>query len=348
MSEASAEERSEAPTPRQIQQARRSGRVAFSRDLVVALSMATACVVLVATAPAGIAGLLQLMREALGGAAKSIAISAAAKAGLEVLLVNLAVPGGALLLVACLVGVTQTRGLATALPLRPDARRVRPAIGRVLGRDRIVEAGKGIFALCILFAVAGWSMRPATSSLAALSGASAGRSLRAVGILGERLSIHLTVAMLALGAADYLLQRQRHRKALRMSRNEVKREHRESEGEPGHKAERLRLHHEFMQEQALGDVAEADFVMVHTGFLAVAIRYDRKSSSAPVVIVKGERLRAQAIEASARAAGVTVFVDAHAAGALASVGEGEEIPSALYQLVAECLVRAESTVQAEN
>jgi type III secretion protein U len=348
MSEASTEEKGESPTPRRIEQARRRGKVAVSRDLAAALSMATACIVLVATASSGVAVLLQLMVEALRGATQSMAFSVAAQAGLEVVLVNLAVPASALLLVGCLVGVAQTRGLATALPLRPDGRRVLPAIGRVLGRDRVVEAGKGILALGVLFAVAGWSMRPAMLGVAALSGASAGRILRAVGVLGGRLAIHLTVAMLALGAADYLLQRQRHRKALRMSRDEVKREHRDSEGEPVHKAERLRLHHEFMQKQALGDVANADFVVVHAGVLAVGIRYDRKSSGAPVVNVKGERLGAQAMEAAARAAGVPVFVDAHWAGALALVDEGEEIPEALYALVAECLLRAEAMGQARN
>jgi len=348
MSEASTKERSEAPTPRRIQQARRRGQVAISRDLGAALCMATACVVLIATASSGVAGLLQVMREALEGAAKSMATSGVAKAGMEVVLVTLAVPAGALWLVACLVGVAQTGGLATARPLRPDGSRALPAMGRVLGGDRVVEAGKGILAVGVLVAVAGWSMRPAMSGVAALGGASAGRILRAVGVLGGRLAIHLTVAMLALGAADYLLQRQRHRKALRMSRDEVKREHRESEGEPTHKAERLRLHHEFMQEQALGDVAEADFVVVHAGVLAAAIHYDRAGSSAPVVRVKGERLRAHAMEASARASGVPVFVDAHWARSLASVDEGEEIPEALYELVAECLVRAEAMGQARN
>jgi flagellar biosynthesis protein FlhB len=350
MPESSTDEKNEAPTARRIQQARQSGQVAISRDLATALSVAVACVVLVATASAGAAGLLRLMRESLGGATKANAISMAAKSGFEAVLLNIGVPGGALLLAACLVGVTQTQGLATALPLRPDVRRVLPALGRVLGRDQRMEAGKGFLSLCLLFVVAFWSIRPAVSCIASLGGASAARILRTVGVLGQRLAIHLTVVIVTLGAADYLWQRHRHGKALRMSRDEVKREHRQSEGEPAHKAERLRLHHEFMQEVTLGDVTKADFIVVHVhiGVVAAAIRYDEKSSSPPVVLLKGDGGRAQAIAAAARAAGVPAVVDPDLARALGSLDEGGEIPEALYQSVAECLLRTDTIGQTEN
>ena len=348
MADLSSEERTEAPTPRRIQQSRRAGQVATSRDLAAALAMATACVVLVATARAGVAGLVQAMREAMVGAAKATALFAFAKAGLEVAVVTLAPPVGALLVVACLVGVMQARGLAAALPLMPEARRVLPSLGKVLGRERALEAGKGFVVVCFLFAVAFWSIRPAISAIAGLSGASAAQILRAIGVLGEHLAIRLTVAMLALGAVDFLWQRHRHGKALRMSRDEVKREHRESEGEPAQKAERLRLHQEIMREQALGEVTEADLVVVHAGIIAAAIRCDLASASAPVVMMKGERRVAQAIEAAARAAGVPVVVDPALVRALASVDDGGEIPESLYEQVAECLVRVQAKGQSEN
>jgi flagellar biosynthesis protein FlhB len=314
--------------------------------------MATACVVLVATANAGAAGLVEAMREAMAGATKSTTIFAAARSGLEIALLTLSLPVGALLGVACLAGLAQTRGLATALPLLPEGRKVLPTLGRVVGRDRAMEAGKGCLALGILLAVGFWSIRPAISCIAALGGASAARILRAVGVLGEYLAIRLTVAMLALGAADFLWRHHRHRKALRMSRDEVKREHKESEGEPSHKAERLRLHQEGMQEQASGDVAEADFVVVESGVMvgvmAAAIRYDREARGAPVVMVKGEHRHAQAIEAAARAAGIPVLIHPGLVRALASVDDGCEIPPALYEQVAECLVRVQAMGQAEN
>jgi flagellar biosynthesis protein FlhB len=348
MADSSAEERTESPTPRRIQEARRTGQTPISRDLAAALVVATACVVFVATASAGVGGLLQAMRETMVGASKSTAMAAAAKSGLEVVALTLALPMGALLAVACLAGVVQTRGLATVRPLRPEARRVLPSLDRVLGCDRVIEAGKGVIGLAVLFIVAFWSIHPVISSIAALSGASAVQILRAIGVLGERLAIHLTMALLALGTADFLWQRHRRGKALRMSRDEVKREHRESEGEPAHKAERFRLHQEFMHEQTIGDVNGADFVVVHAGLMAVAIRYDRASASAPVVMVKGEHRHAQAIEVAARADGVPVFVDPELARALALVEHGGEIPEALYERVAGCLVQVQAKGQPEN
>jgi flagellar biosynthesis protein FlhB len=316
--------------------------------------MATACVVLVATANAGIAGLVEAMREAMAGATKSTTLSAAARSGLEIAVLTLSLPVGTLLVVACLAGLAQTRGLATAWPLLPAGRKVLPTLHRVFGRDRAVEAGKGCIVLGILLAACFWSIRPAISGIAALGGASAARILRAVGVLGEHLAIRLTVAMLALGAADFLWQHHRHRKALRMSRDEVKREHKESEGEPAHKAERLRLHQECMQEQASGDVTEADFVVVQSGgmaggvagVMAAAIRYDREARVAPIVMVKGEHRHAQAIEAAARAAGIPVLIHPDLVRALASVDDGGEIPPALYEQVAECLVWVQGLGQA--
>ena len=340
MADALSEERTEAPTPRRIQQARRGGQVAISRNLGAALAIATACGVLVVAAQAGIAGLVLAMREALEGATQAPAVSAALGAGLEVAVLTLAPLVVVLWVVACLVGVVQTRGLATTWPLRPDASRLLPSLNRVFGRDRAIEAGKGAIGFGTLFVVAVWTLRPTAFGVAALGGASAAQVLRAMGTLGERLSIRLAVATLALGAADYGWQRHRHGKALRMGRDEVKRELRESEGEPTHKAERLRLHRESMHEQTLVDVKEADFVVVHAGALAVAIRYDREGSSAPVVMVKGERAYAQAIEETAHAAGVPVFVDPELVRALTSVDDGDEIPEAHYEQVAEWLVQA--------
>ena len=345
MADASPEERTESPTPRRIEQAHRSGQIAISRDLAAALAMATACGVLIATAQAATAQLVLAMREALMGTTKSLSISEAARTGFELAAVMLALPLGALWLMACLAALAQTRGRVTARPLRPEAQRMLPSLGRVFGHDRMIEAGKGVLSVALLFSVAYWSIRPAISAIAGLGGTSAGQALRVLGIVGRRLGIHLSLAMLALGIVDYFWQRHRHGKALLMSRDEVKREHRELEGEPAHKAERRRLHRETMQEQALCDVPRADFVVVQSGIMAVAVRHESDGSQAPVVLVKGERKVAQAIEDAARTAHVPVFADPDLARALMAAEDGDEIPEALYEQVAEWLVRARTLSQ---
>jgi flagellar biosynthesis protein FlhB len=344
MVDASSEERNEAPSPRRIQQARRTGQVAISRDLCAAFAITTAFAVLIATAQAGVAIGVLTMREALEGATRSTAITDAMRAGLKAVVLTLTLPLCALLVMACLVGLAQ--GLGVHLPLRPDVKRILPSLRRMFGRDRAFAVGKGLLSLAILVGVIGWSIRPVISAMAALGGASAAQVLHAVGTLGQHLGIRLALAMLALGVGDYLGQRYRYGKALRMSRDEVKREHKESEGEPAHKAERFRLHRELMQEQAISNVKRADLVVIHSDGMAVAIRIDRES--APVVMVKGERRRARSIEEIARTAGVPVFVEPDLCHDLVPVEEGDEIPERLFEQVAELLVKSRTLRRPPN
>ena len=255
MADSSFEERSVAPTPRRIQQARQSGGVAISRHLAASLSAATACVVFVVAAPSGIAGLLLLMRDTLGEAAHAPAPLAVAKVGLAVAALTVAVPLAALWVVSCVAGAAQTRGLWTSLRL--DMSRALPRSSRVVGRDGILEAGKGILFLVFLFAIAFWSIRPMLATIAGLGGTGASHALHAAGVLSGRLAMHVTIAMLTLGTADYLWQRHRYAKALRMNRDEARREEKESEGDPAHKAERLRRQQEAMDPQPIPVVTDA-------------------------------------------------------------------------------------------
>jgi flagellar biosynthetic protein FlhB len=157
------------------------------------------------------------------------------------------------------------------------------------------------------------------------------------GDLGARLGGRLALAAVAIGVLDYLWQRHRHRQSLRMTREEVKRERKEVEGDPLHKAERQRLHREALEQRRVGDVREADFVVVNPDHVAVAVRYDRGGPSAPVVVAKGERLLAERIKEIAREAGVPIFRDVALARSLRDVEEGAPIPETLYDAVAEIL-----------
>jgi flagellar biosynthesis protein FlhB len=122
-----------------------------------------------------------------------------------------------------------------------------------------------------------------------------------------------------------------------MTRDEVKREAKEAEGDPSHRAERQRLHRELSEQRMVAEVRKADFVVVNPDHIAVALRYDRDGDAAPVVVARGERLVAERIKEVARRAGVPIFRDVTLARSLRSLPEGEEIPVALYEAVAEVL-----------
>jgi flagellar biosynthesis protein FlhB len=142
---------------------------------------------------------------------------------------------------------------------------------------------------------------------------------------------------LALGVADYLFVWRRHARGLRMTREEVRRESKESEGDPSHRAERKRLHREILEQRMVEEVRKADFVVVNPDHIAVALRYDRDGDGAPIVVASGERLVADRIRQVARQAGVPIFRDVTLARSLHELPEGAEIPVALYEAVAEVL-----------
>src|SRR5205814_4053974 len=118
---------------------------------------------------------------------------------------------------------------------------------------------------------------------------------------------------------------------------EVRRDTRETEGDPRHKAERQRLHRALAEQRMLEDVRKADFVVVNPDHLAIALRYDRDGEAAPVVVARGERLLAERIKEVAREAGVPIFRDVTLAHSLRALEQGDQIPEALYEAVAETL-----------
>jgi type III secretion protein U len=335
---APSDDATEEPTPRRLAEARRRGEVAFSRELTSATGLVAALAVLTWDAPALVARLVATLRasltDAVAGGATSTGLDVAGQLALRA--VGPALVAAALAAVA--VGLAQTRGLVLA-PIRVDLSRVASggSIRRVLSGRTAAEAAQGLLKVALVGGVAALVLRPFAGAVVALTGASPPRVLEAVGRLGGRLALRLGAVALALGAADALLVARRHGRSLRMTRDEVKREHRESEGDPAHKGERQRLHREILEQRMVDEVRKAHFVVVNPDHIAVALRYDADGDAAPVVVAKGERLVAERIKQIAREAGVPIFRDVGLARALVELSEGGEIPPELYEAVAEIL-----------
>jgi flagellar biosynthesis protein FlhB len=335
-----ASERTEEPTPKRLEEARRRGEVAFSRDATSAAAMTAAIVVLVVQGPTATARLLAYWKGAFAAAgAPDGGAAAALMTGLGVMARVLAMPLAAAALVALGVGLLQTRGLLAFGALKPDLARLSPAagLGRAFGPQAALQVGKGLLKAALVGVLAWLTVRPVLAGLAALAGAPIPRLVGAMGAVSARLAERVALVALALGAADYLMVRRRHLARQRMTREEVKREYKESEGDPSHRAERQRLHRELMEQRMVAEVRKADFVVVNPDHIAVALRYDRDGEAAPVVVARGERLLAERIKQVAREAGVPIFRDVTLARSLRDLPEGAEIPAALYEAVAEIL-----------
>jgi flagellar biosynthetic protein FlhB len=163
------------------------------------------------------------------------------------------------------------------------------------------------------------------------------------------LSICLTVA--ALAAIDYGYQRFEFERKLRMTKEEVKEEMRESEGDPKIRSRIRTIQRDMARKRMLADVKKADVVITNPDHLAVAIRYDQANMAAPIVVAKGAGYLAQRIKELAREHGVIIIENKFVARTLYKlVDVGREIPSDLYRAVAEILayvyrVRGKSPVQ---
>ena len=328
----------EEPTPRRLAEARRRGDVAVSRELSSSAALLAAVVVLAIDAPAVVARAVGALRAglaaAVAGGPPSAALGAAAALGLRVLAPAL----GALVLVAVAVGLAQTRGLLLA-PVRVDLGRLASAAAwrRLFDGQAALACAQGLLKVALVGAVAWLALRPVVGAVVGLPGTAAARTLAILGTTTERLAVRLAAVGLALGVAEALLVARRHRRGLRMTRDEVKREYRESEGDPAHRGERQRLHREIAEQRMVDEVRKADFVVVNPEHIAVALRYDADGAAAPVVVAKGERLVAERIKQVAREAGVPIFRDVGLARSLVELAEGGEIPGELYEAVAEIL-----------
>lgn len=336
-------ELTEAPTPHRLAEARRRGQVALSRDLSGAVALAAAVAALIAFGPASIGQLVSYFALALGRAPAGASPAEAGRLALDTAARVLALPLAAAFLASVGAGWLQTGGSWVSGPLAPDLRRLSPAaaLRRTFSAQTAREFLAGVVKVAIVAVVAGLSLRPLLPPLVALAGAPARRVLSGLGAAGERLALRVVVATLLIGLGDYAMVRARHRRSLRMTRREVQRERRETEGDEAQRAERRRLHGELGASRAMDDVRRADLVVTGPEGPAIALAYRPDGPTAPVVVASGERLRAAQIEQLARAAGVPVFLfhDTALARALGAVAEGDEIPETLYEAVAELFKR---------
>jgi flagellar biosynthesis protein FlhB len=351
----------EPPTPKRLQSARRRGQVVFSRDLTSALAVAAALAALWLSGAATVARLLAYQRSALRAATSGFDASEALGAALAALGRALAWPLIAAVAVALGAGLLQTRGLFVLGGGRLDGGRV--SLGA--GWRRLMEGGaasgvvSGLARVAAVGAVAWLTLRPWLADLAGLAGVATPRWSAAWGALAVRLAGRLAVAGVLLGAVDVVVAARRHRWALRMTRTEVERERRETEGDPAARAERGRLRRHLDEQQMMADVREASVVVVvaaeavaqavaegvaegvidgdDSGPVAVALRYGRRRGEIPVVTARGARLLAAHIRHVARQAGVPVIGGGRLARSLRDVAIGQPIPPALYEPVAEIL-----------
>jgi len=336
-------DKTEDPTPRRLEEARKKGQVPKSSELNAAVNLLALTVLLLALSPTLWQNFLQVMRKYLEMNAEILTpgnLAALAGGVVSDLLLLL----GPVLLTAFVAAVAasylQVGFLFTPSLLAPKLERINPLSGlqRIFSKRALVELLKSILKVVIVALVAWNFLRANFETLFVVLYQNAANTWEIVSSLGLNLAIRIAVAFAALAAADLMYQRYEYYKSLKMSKQEIKDELKEMEGDPQLKARIRETQRKIAMQRMLHDVPSATVVITNPTELAVALRYREKEDEAPVVVAKGAGVLARRIRELAREHHIPLVENKPVARTLFQQVElGETIPVELYQAVAEIL-----------
>lgn len=208
---------------------------------------------------------------------------------------------------------------------------------------QFIEVGKGLLvALIISFIL--WNAVVDAAPLAfQLTGSDGAKALPALLSIWTPTVIKAAVVLLVLGIADQALAHRKHIKDLMMTHEEVKQEHKSSEGDPHHKAKRKSLHKQLANGGPARGVQKATAVVVNPTHIAVALRYDESECEAPYIVARARELDALHLRKHAETLGIPVIRDIPLARTLIHYDVGEQVPEELYQAAAAVLKAAFET-----
>jgi flagellar biosynthetic protein FlhB len=337
-------ERTEPATPKHRFEAKQKGQVLRSQEVSHALIQAAAVAILVTLGPRVIGGMKTYLADTLRAFTSFETTPAAAAFWLQETLRRalwIALPCVlATSVAAAAAGFLQSGFMISSRRLSFDLGRLDPTQGlrRLFSLDSVGRTVASILKLAVLGAVVYAVIRPRLAGLVDPATRDLDATLGSLWELIVLLLVRATAAFLVIAFLDYLFQRWRYEKALMMTRAQIKEEVRSTEGDPAVRRRVRAAQRELARRRMMSDVRHADVVITNPLRYAVALRYDRATMAAPVVLAKGMGHVARRIRKLARRHGVPVVENAPLARALyRTVAVGGVVPVALYRAVAEIL-----------
>lgn len=332
------EQKTEQPSQRKLDEGRKKGQVALSRD-VVHWGMFLAVGSIIALAPPLAAQLAKKLGTIVEQAhALSLEKVGGALLG-EVAILMLPIFGIA---VAAAVAATllQTGPLASLEKLKPKLSHISLVSGwkRIASARAFTEFAKGALKMVVVFIAAIWAVLPDAAGLDLLPSLSTEALLADIHGLLLRMILAGAVVMTAVAIVDYVYQRFQFMKSMRMSRQEVKEEYKQTEGDPHVKARIKQIRAERARRRMMAAVPDASVVITNPTHFAVALHYEFEKTNAPKVVAKGADAIAAKIREVAKEHGVPIVENPPLARVLyAAVDIDEEIPPEHYKAVAEVI-----------
>ena len=243
-------------------------------------------------------------------------------------------------IVALLVSIVQVGWKVSTKPMKPELSKINPLSGfkRIFSKDSVFELVKSILKVAIIVYIAYTSIKDNTNDIFVLYDMELSQAVGLVGSLIINTGIKISVVYMVVGFADFIYQKHKFNEDMKMTKQEVKDEFKNTEGDPQIKGRQRRKMQEVSQKRMMQDVPKADVVITNPTHFAVALKYEAETSSAPVVLAKGEDFLAQKIKEVARENHIEIVENKPLARMLYhNVDVGAEIPPELYQAVAEVL-----------
>lgn len=338
------DQKTEDPTQKRLEEAVEKGNVANSREVGSFFMIATLAL-LVITTSGSIMQDTKLMLMPMLGEAHSFPMN---REGLGTVLWDITfgslylitIPLMATFVAAVASGVLQKGFHASMEPIMPKLSKISPIEGvkRLFSMRSLMEFLKGIIKITIAGLVGYWAVEPELGHMRQLTDSSIEATLFFINAVVSKILIWIAIAMFFIAGLDFFYQRWQHLKSLRMSKQEIKDEYKQSEGDPMIKMRLRQIRMERARNRMMAEVPKADVVITNPTHFAVALKYDTTVMKAPVVVAKGQDLIALKIREVAEEHDIPIVENPPLARALFSSSKlEEEIPIDHYEAVAKVI-----------
>lgn len=341
----SAQEKTEQPTSRRLAEARKEGNVAKSPDLTAAV-MLLAAVVLLYWLGMRLLEAMRLSLEVVLSGTHAVNLTrpddlmGLAYFHSHVTLSRLVPFVLAITAVGVLVLVAQVGFLMTGKPLVPSFKKINPVSGvkKIFDKRALMRLGMSLGKVILIAVLCFWTIRRDLGAVLSLAEKSAGGGFAAGAWLVFLLALQLAVLLLILALLDFAFQKWQRVQDLKMTKQEIKEEMKNMDGDPQIKQRRARVARQLAMQRMAQAVPKADVIVTNPTHFSVAIQYDASTMRAPKVVAKGADFMAMRIRQIAALHEVPIVERKPLARALyAAVEVGQEIPGEHYAAVAELL-----------
>lgn len=335
---ADSEDRTQPASERRLQKAREDGNVAISKELSPLAVLGAATLVIVMSGPAMVRGLGRNLALLLEQAHSLDPIQALRMAASDVLYSAVGFVFAALV-AGSLAVLLQTGFMVSGASLKFDASRISPGRGlkRMLGPSALLETGKSLLKVVAVGAACWWALAGALPGMPASFGWDADALLERTTRMVVQVLLAMLGAQAVIAVLDTVRAHLRHAGSLRMSRQEQRDEHRESEGDPAVKGRIRRIRLARARKRMMAAVPKATVIITNPTHYAVALVYDQAAGGAPRIVAKGVDAMAARIREVAQAHRVPIVANPPLARALYPLELDREVPAEHFQAVAEII-----------